>query len=182
MTVSENSNRAGAAATLVIDLQRLAERLSIEQRRPLTEADVHQWLNQAGFSLISSAQGRRWSCDIESLSALQASEVLERTFAEDVGGVKFRRTEMLDPGIGVAGPPTRLLVRIDVEKFAARISQLVARDPQRLLLAAGGVRHSAGDEVWDLPRAVLAVLHPGEYSMIDRQGEAPGSPAGAHRQ
>ena len=156
--------------TLVIDLQRLAERLSVEQRQPVSDADVHHWLNQTGFSLLPSAQGRRWSCAVESLSALQPSEVLERSFNQEIDGVKFRRTEMLDVSAGAGDRPSRLLVKIDVPKFAARVSQLVARDPQHLLSAAGGVRHDLPQgEVWDVPRAMLAVLHPGEYSLVDEK-------------
>ena len=75
-----------AQVCLKINLERLRRRLSQQQMRELTDAEVHRWLNDNGLKMT----GDGWLCDgEESVRCLREDEVLQKVSTTTVDGVTF---------------------------------------------------------------------------------------------
>jgi hypothetical protein len=67
-----------------LDLGRLRDRLSVEQGRSMSLADVHGWLTALGFKLLGD-----WHCDGEELEHLRPDEIIAQRNTETIDHVTY---------------------------------------------------------------------------------------------
>lgn len=80
-------------AWVKIDLDRLTLRLRVSLGKPLSEWEVHQWLERAGFNWMSGA----WFTSIEGTAPLMPDEIVARQIRETTDGITFIEPETTDP-------------------------------------------------------------------------------------